>query len=295
MGIKVLLLKTAQSLLLRFGGWVPDRIYLRWMFRLKTGRKLDLEHPATFCEKLQWLKLYDRRPEYTGMVDKYAVKGLVARIIGEEHVIPTLGAWDRPEDIAWERLPRQFVLKTTHGGGGGGVVICRDKSALDRSGAVRKLRKSYRESIYRSYREWPYKAVRKRVIAEAYLSEPDSEGLKDYKFYCFNGEPKVLLLASDRFADRRFDYYDMDFTLLPVRSILSRPSGKPFAKPEKFEEMKSIARRLSGGIPYVRVDLYYVNGNVYFGELTFYDASGYDNKSSEEVDLEWGGWIRLPE
>ena len=187
------------SLLQRYGGWIPDRIYLKWLYRLKMGKKLDLKNPKTWSEKLQWLKLYNRRAEYTMMVDKYAVKDYVAGIIGKEYIIQTIGVWDKIEDIEWGFLPDKFVLKTTYGGGSSGVVICKDKSAFDKNKAIVRLKKSMKQDIYRSLREWPYKNVPKRIIAEQYI-EPSKHlnDLPDYKFFCFNGKPKYCQVISGR-------------------------------------------------------------------------------------------------
>lgn len=284
------------SMLQHFGGWIPDRIYLQLLFRLKMDYRLDLKNPRTYCEKQQWLKLYDRRPEYSKMVDKYYVKEYVAGIIGKEHVIPTYGVWDTPDAIEWDRLPDRFVLKTTHGGGGCGVIICQNKACLDKNAVICKLQSAMKYDIYKSLREWPYKRIPHRIIAEQLLEE-DAEGgdVPDYKFYCFNGEPKVLLIASNRFTAHNFDYFDMEFKKLPITSSYGGNSEVAFAKPTRFEEMKAIASTLSKGIPHVRVDLYFSCKKVYFGELTFFDSSGFDNLSSESLDREWGDWIHLPD
>lgn len=409
------------------------------------GKCLDLKNPKTYTEKLQWLKLYNRKPEYTTMVDKYEVKEYVAGIIGEEYIIPTLGVWDKPEQIEWDKLPDQFVLKTTHGGGGSGIVICRDKTTFDKKKAIDKLNQSLKSDIYHTLREWPYKNVRKRIIAEKYMEDfgiagkedlvdykffcfggepkyiqviqdrrsnetidffdlewnhqefvglnptggpmfgsaavmpakpnnldtmiriarelakdidfarvdlyeingreyfgeitfypasgfgnftpdnwndklgamlnlPEINGggykiliesgikieklnkneLKDYKFYCFGGEPKVMLVASNRFTTHNFDYFDMDFNRLPIQSAVGKVTDAEYEKPECFEEMKDIARKLSEGLAHIRVDLYCSNGKVYFGELTFFDASGYDDMSSDYWNTLWGSWIELP-
>lgn len=272
----------------------PDKLFLKLKYRVMMGRSLDLNNPKTYTEKLQWLKLYNRKPEYTTMVDKFAVKKYVAGIIGEEYIIPTLGVWDTPEQIEWDMLPNQFVLKTTHGGGGEGVIICKDKRKFDTKTAVEKLNFLLRTDIYYTFREWPYKNVRKRIIAEKYLEDGDTGELKDYKFYCFGGEPKVMLLASNRFTTHNFDYFDMNFNRLPMQSVVGNNSEAAFDKPERFEEMKHLAQKLSEGIPHIRVDLYYSQGKVFFGELTFFDASGYDDMSSNFWNTLWGSWIKLP-
>ena len=283
-----------RGFLSRFYFLFPDRLYLKLRYRVELGRKLNLDSPKRFSEKLQWLKLYNRKPEYSTMVDKFAVKNYVSNIIGDEHIIPTLGVWNKPEDIDWDSLPLQFVLKTTHGGGGSGVIICNDKNCVNRKEVIKRLKKSMKADIYGTFREWPYKNVPKRVIAEQYISDGDGQ-LRDYKFYCFNGEPKIMLMASNRYSTHNFDYFDMDFQHLPIESLFGKPLGDKAVKPKLFDEMKRIASLLSKGIPHVRVDLYCANDSVYFGELTFFDSSGFDNMSSDTVDLLWGSWIRLPE
>ena len=284
------------SLIKRFNYLFPDRLYLQLLYRLELGRKLDLKHPKRFTEKLQWLKLYDRNPLYTNLVDKLSVKEYVARLIGEESVIPTLGVWERAEDIDWNMLPDKFVLKTTHSGGGTGVILCNDKLLLDKNKVEEILTRSLKQSVFPTLREWPYKNVPHRIIAEQLLDkDPIYDDVPDYKFYCFHGVPRVLLIASNRFTSHNFDYFDMDFNNLGITSNMGNRSAISFTKPPCFDEMKKVASKLSHGFPHVRVDMYYSNNRIYFGELTFYDSSGFDNMSSDRIDLEWGSWIKLPE
>lgn len=277
----------------RFLKWLPDKPYLKLVYYLKLGKKLDLNNPKTFTAKLQWLKLYNRRPEYTNIVDKYEVKNYVSRKLGEEYIIPTLGVWDKFSDIDFDKLPSRFVLKTTHGGGSIGVFICKDKLNLDIAKAKYNIETSLKLDVYKLFREWPYKNVRKRIIAEQYM-EDDSGELRDYKFYCFNGEPKVMLLASNRFTNHNFNYFDMQFNKLPISSRDGKTSNEELKKPENFEEMIEVAKKLSNGFPHVRVDLYSCNHKIYFGELTFFDGSGYDDMESEEWDSKFGSWLQLP-
>lgn len=288
--------KIIISLLQHFGGWIPDKIYISWMFHIKMGKSLNLKKPMTFSEKLQWLKLYNRRSDYTTMVDKYAVKDYVAKIIGEKYIIPTLGVWDEPKDIDWESLPDRFVLKTTHGGGNAGVVICRDKSSFDRQKAIAKLNNSLKQDIYRTLREWPYKNVPRRIIAEQYIEpQHDVNDLPDYKFFCFDGKVKALFVGTEReTGDVKFDFYDADWNHLDL--VQAHPmSGKQIDRPKRFEEMKELASKLSKGIPHVRVDLYECNGQVYFGEMTFYHHGGIVPFHPEKWDYEFGSWIVLPQ
>lgn len=276
-----------------FSRLISDRKYLELLFPLETGYKLDLDNPQTFNEKLQWLKLYNRKPEYSQMVDKVEAKKYVANIIGEEHIIPTLAVYDRLEDIDFEALPNQFVLKCTHDSGG--IVVCRDKSNLNREEALRKLSQGLKKNYFYQNREWPYKNVKPRIIAERYMEDESGE-LKDYKYFCFNGEPKAMFIASDRFnktEETKFDFFDMDFNHLPFTN--GHPNAtKPVEMPKGFEEMKKLAAKLSIGIPHVRVDFYDVDGKVYFGEMTFFHWSGLVPFEPFEWDLKFGKWIILP-
>lgn len=277
-----------------YGSLLPDKLYIQLMFRLKMGKKLNLKNPQTFNEKLQWLKLYNRRPEYTTMVDKYTVKEYVANIIGRKYIIPTLGVWNRPEDIEWDKLPNQFVLKTTHGGGNTGVLICKDKSIFNKEKAIEKLNRSLKQDIYKTLREWPYKNVPHRIIAEQFIVAENND-LPDYKFFCFDGEVKALFIGTERGTGNvKFDYYDADFNHLDL--IQQHPmSGRQFGKPAGFEEMKQVASQLSKGIPQVRIDLYNVNGRIYFGEMTFTHHGGIVPFHPESWDYKFGEWLRLPE
>lgn len=289
--------KVAIVLMEYLGQWLPDRVYLKIMYRIKMRHKLDLDNPKTFSEKLQWLKLYDRRPEYTKMVDKYTVKEYVSGIIGREYVIPTLGVWEKPNDIDWDSLPDRFVLKTTHGGGSSGVVICRDKATFDREKAIAKLKKSMRQNLYGFSKEWPYKNVPRRIIAEKYIAPQEGENdLPDYKFFCFDGEVKGLFVATERqnpSEDVKFDFFDADFNHLPFRQGHDHAAVTP-GKPINFDLMKSLAAKLSKGIPQVRVDFYDIGDNVLFGEMTFFHFSGSMPFEPEDWDYRFGEWIKLP-
>ncbi len=271
-----------------------DEIYLKWFYYLSTGKHLNLQQPTTYNEKLQWLKLHNRKEEYVTLVDKYAVKEYVAKQIGEEYVIPTIGKWDNPSDIEWDKLPDQFVLKTNHDGGGNGVVICKDSKDFDYKRAVTKMQKSMRRDVYKIGREWPYKDVKKCVFAEQYIEDTVLKELKDFKFYCFNGIPKILLIAVDRASGQtKMNFYDMDFNPLDLQR--EHPNTmSPIDKPQCFDEMKQIAAKLSRDIPTVRVDLYEVNGHPYFGELTFFASSVLGCFKPEKWDRIWGDWIELP-
>lgn len=282
-----LLYRTAQI-------W-PDKLYLQLLYFFETGKRLDLNKPKSFNEKLQWLKLYNRRPEYTMMVDKYAVKQYVADKIGEEYIIPTLGVWNRVEDINWDALPNQFVLKTTHGGGGGGVVVCRDKGTFNRLNACNKLQSSMDGNIYISQREWPYKNVKKRIIAEQFMVDESGAELKDYKFFCFNGRVECFKVDFDRFISHKANYYDRNAKLLPFWEVVCPADhSKVFDKPKNFDKMLELAEILAKDIPFVRVDLYNINGKILFGEITFFPAAGMGKFEPEEWDEKLGNMIKLP-
>jgi hypothetical protein len=287
----------ASSLVLRYGKWLPDIAYLKLLFRYRMGKKLDLKHPQTYSEKLQWLKLYDRNPLYTTLVDKHEVKTYVAEHAGSQYVIPELGLWDTPAEIDWDSLPQSFVLKTTHGGGNIGVVVCKNKDDFDRVSAIKKLGASMQQNLYRDSREWPYKNIRKRVFAEAYMEDAATKELRDYKFFCFDGEVKFLFVGSERQKkgeDVKFDFFDKDYNHLILRQ--GHPNAKVLPeKPSCFEEMKDVATALSKGLPHVRVDLYEADGHVYFGELTFYHFGGMVRFEPEEWDYKFGSWLKLPE
>lgn len=282
-------------LLYKFAKFYSDEKFLKKLFKLYMGYELNLDNPQTFSEKLQWLKLYNRKPEYTQMVDKVGAKEYVASIIGEEYIIPTLGVWNRVEDIDWDTLPNQFVLKCTHDSGG--LVICSDKSKVDIDAAKRKLKWGLKRNFYAQNREWPYKNVKHRIIGEQYMVDESGYELKDYKWFCFNGEPKALFIATDRGVEgeeTKFDFFDAEFNHLPFTN--GHPNAKrEIAKPKSFEKMKELAAKLSAGQPHLRVDFYDIDGKIYFGELTFYHWSGMVPFEPEEWDYKFGEWIKLPD
>lgn len=273
---------------------LSDREYLEKKFYAMLGYSLDLSNPETFNEKLQWLKLYDRKPEYTVMVDKYKVREYIKEKIGEEYLIPLLGVWDKAEDIDFDKLPNQFVLKCNHNSGLG-MYICKDKSKLTENQIkiIRKnLAKGLQQDYYLTGREWPYKDVPRKIIAEKYM-EDETGQLRDYKFYCFNGEPKIIMINSDReIGKTKADYFDMDFNWLDLKWGYEHVLVKP-SKPINFEKMKELAVVLSKNIPELRVDFYEVNNKIYFGELTFFDGSGFDKIEPKEWDKKLGDWIEL--
>lgn len=277
---------------------MDDAEYIRRQYYARFGgkKKLDLEDPKTLCEKLNWLKIYDRKPRYTAMVDKYAVKKFVSDLIGEEYVIPALGVWDTFEEIDLEQLPEQFVLKCTHDSGS--IVVCTDKATFDRKEAGEKLNAMLRKSHYKENREWVYKNVVPRIIAEPYidtLGHPDSV---EYKITCFGGTAKFTTvctgIAHDAINKRTNDHFDRDFKPLNFYAIYKN-SGKKIKKPEQLDDMIRFSEILSQDVPYLRVDWYLVDGKIYFGEMTFYTWAGYMQFQPDEWDLKLGSWLTLPE
>lgn len=300
-GVEYLLHNRAQfcdSIVKNFFGFLPDKLYLSLRYRCQMGHWINWRNPKTFTEKLQWLKVYDYKPKYTQMVDKLAVKDYVAERIGQEYIIPTLGVWDRVEDIDWDSLPDQFVLKTTHGGGGCGVVVCPNKANLDKAMAIKKLQISMHSNAGNTYREKPYLNVPRKIIAEKFIAvhKPKQNNkvadLPDYKFFCFNGEPKFLYISDS--PNHELAFLNTDWS----KAEFGRSDYKPLTnippKPENLDEMLDIARKLSKGKAHVRVDLYNVNKHIYFGELTFYTGAGFIPFTPKEYDKVLGEMLKLP-
>lgn len=274
---------------------MEDSVYLKSMYKIYMKKNLNLSDPETFNEKIQWLKLYDRKPEYTMMVDKYKVREYIAEKIGAEYLIPLIGVWNNPNEIDYECLPNQFVLKCNHDSGG--LSICRDKDSFDFKKAKKKLTKSLKTNYYYSSREWVYKDVKPLVLAEKYMEDRSSNQLTDYKFYCFNGEVKFLYISTglEDHSTARIGFYDLDFNKMKFRrSDYALPEKDPI-KPQNFDKMIEIAKKLSHDIPFIRVDLYNINDKIYFSELTFYPCSGYMPFEPEEWDYKLGQLIELPE
>lgn len=283
MNVRVLLNKASHTL--------PDSVYLRLKFLQRTGRILSLNKPVTYNEKLQWIKLYDRKPIYTQMVDKYAVKGFVSERIGEEYIIPTLGVWDRFDDIDYDKLPDQFVLKCTHDSGG--LFICRDKSAFDIQAAKKKIEGSMSNNYFWHGREWPYKNVKHKIIAEKYMEDTETRELRDYKIYTFEGKARLCMIIQNRGIDTRADYFDKEFNWLELKWGYEHADVKP-PKPRNYEKMFELAEALCKGTHELRVDFYEVDGKLYFGELTFFDGSGFDVVEPHDWDVKLGSWIDIP-
>lgn len=269
---------------------MSDENYLKMMYFCKFGKKLNLVNPKGFNEKLQWLKLYDHKSEYTNLVDKYEAKRAVANCIEEEYIIPTLGVWNSFDEIEFDSLPDQFVLKCTHDSGG--LVVCHDKNKLDVKTARKKIETSLKKNYYYSGREWPYKNVPHRVIAEQYMADD----LRDYKLFCFDGVPRMTLVCSGRFTKNglKEDFYDEVWNHLNVQRPTHGNAILPIQRPKQYELMKKLAAKLSEKMPFARIDFYEINEKVYFGEITFYPASGFEGFKPEEWDLKLGEWIKLP-
>ena len=272
-----------------------NETFLRLRYYVVFHKRLNLKNPRAFTEKIQWLKLYFLKTEFTNMVDKCSAKEIVKEKVGEDYVIPTIGFWERFEDIDFAHLPNKFVLKTSHGGGGSGIIICRDKKFFDKNKAKRILEKSMKTDIYKVLREWPYKNVRKGIIAEALVEQSDGQGLLDYKFFCFNGKVKFFKVDFGRFTSHRANYYTREKKLLPwIESNFPSDPQINHHFPENFDEMIAIAEKLSDNLPFLRVDLYNVNGKILFGEMTFYPASGMEEFKPNGVDIEIGDMLTLP-
>lgn len=275
---------------------LSDKALIKLIFRARMGYKLNLDNLKTFNEKLQWLKLYDRRPEYTTMVDKLAAKDYVADILGDQFIIPTLGVWDSFDEINFDSLPNQFVLKCTHNCGD--VVICKDKELFDKSAAREITEKSLKTDFYKRSREWPYKNVSRKVFAEKYLEDSETGEARDYKFFCFNGKPDCVMVCIDRQSPSgaKFYFFDSNWKLkrYNVRGK-NAPAGFTMPKPSCMDDMFGLAEKLavSTKAPFVRVDFYEINGQAYFGELTFYPDSGFDSNILPETDNRFGTMIKL--
>lgn len=278
---------------------LSDEQFIRLLWKRKFHSSINLDNPTSFNEKLQWLKLHDRKAEYTTMVDKYKAKKWIAdKLESEEFIIKTYNVWDKFEDIDFDTLPEKFVLKTTHDSGG--VVVCKNKQKLDTNKAKKIINKSLHRNYYKWGREWPYKNVKPRIIAEEYLEEKvhtEIEGLTDYKFYCFNGEPKFLYVSKSNFVNGRkrdlMSFYDLDWKLGPFQREDHENLPYTPKKPIEFKKMIEYSKKLSEGIPFLRVDWYEIDGKLYIGELTFYPGAGFGEFSPKKYNYEIGNWLDI--
>lgn len=271
--------------------WIPSDIYISILFRAIMKKKLNLNNPKTFNEKLQWLKVNNKNEEYTKLVDKYSVREYITKIIGEEYLIPLIGVYDNFDEINFEELPNQFVMKCTHDSGG--VIICKDKNKLDRNEAKLLINTSLSKNYYYALREYPYKNITPKIIIEKYMVDESGTELKDYKFFCFDGIPQFLYVASNRSVDTKFNFFDTDFQPLPFWQKYP-PAEKEILKPIGYQEMLKLSEKLSKGFPHIRVDFYDINGKIYFGELTFFHFSGLVKFHPQKYDEILGDFLNLP-
>lgn len=274
---------------------MQDEALLNRKYEAIFGKRLNLDNPQTFNEKLQWLKLYDRNPEYTIMVDKYKVRDYIKEKIGEEYLIPLIGVWDNPDDIDFDALPDKFVLKCNHNSGLG-MCICKDKSKLNIENVKSELKKGLAQDYYLTGREWPYKNVPRKIIAEKYMTDTsDSSDFTDYKFFCFNGYVDCVMVCLERSSgDTKFYFFDRNWNLKRLNTRgKNAPDGFTISKPSQMDKMFEIAAKLSKGLPFVRTDLYQSNDHIYFGEITFFPDSGFDANLLPETDKYFGNLIHL--
>lgn len=275
--------------------WVPDSLYLKVLYRVIMGRKLNLRNPREYNEKLQWLKLNDRKPEYSTMVDKYEVRGYIEDLLGDKYLIPCLGIYDSVDDIDIDALPDRFVLKCTHDSGS--VEICKDKSSFDIEGARHRLSQAMKRNYYATYREWPYKYVKPRIIAEGYL-EGDGGDLKDYKVMCFNGEAKIIEVHENRFVEGKVHtqtFYDREWNIVPLTQVETVTVDRPSERPRQLEEILRLSELIAKNMYHARIDWYIEGDKIYFGEITFFDGSGFESFSTPEMERMLGDMINLPE
>lgn len=271
--------------------WIPDSVYLRILYRQQTGKRLNLRNPQTFNEKLQWLKINNRNPLFTQMVDKVGVREIIAKTVGEEYLVPILGVWNTVEEIDFDALPNQFVLKCTHDSGD--LIICRNKQELDIEKAKEKLRRGLNTDLYLKGREWPYKNVKPRVYGEVYMSDEDSDQLTDYKVYCFNGEPKLIQVDYDRFTNHKRQFYNTAWELTNIAWHLPSDMTKELPKPAGLEKILEISNLFAKEIPFLRVDFYVVGKKLYIGETTFFPGAGFGKWMPEGTDEVLGQWLTL--
>lgn len=275
---------------------LPDKIYLQMKYKRDYGRVLDWENPKCFDEKMQWLKLYYRKPILSKLVDKYEIKQYVSEKIGKEYIVPTLGLWNTFDEIDFTKLPNQFVLKCTHDSGG--LIICRDKKQLNYEFARQKINKCLKKDFYYLMREWPYKNVKHRIIAEQFMSDKKHTDLIDYKFFCFNGKPQYCQVITNRNTEEAIDFFDTNWIHQEFVGLnpkcQNNPQYKDIIKPENYDKMLELSQILAGDFPFVRIDFYNINGNIYFGEMTFFPAGGFGIFTPDTWNYKLGEMITLP-
>lgn len=271
--------------------FLSDELFVKLEYKLKMKNDLDIANPKRYNEKLQWLKLYDHNPLYTDLVDKYEVREYVEDLIGKDYLIPVYGVYRNYDDINFDNLPNQFVLKPTHTSGD--VFLCKDKSEINHTELKKDISQWLKKDYFDYHREWPYKNIQPRIVCEKFMIEKGSDRIKDYKFFCFDGKPELMFVASDRGTNTKFDFYDMAFNHLDVKQHYPK-SDTPMAKPKNYEKMIQLAEKLSKGFPHVRIDLYSINDTLYFGEFTFYHFSGFEHFEPDSFDFELGSSLKLP-
>lgn len=274
------------------GNKKADEIYLRILFKHLMHRDLELDNPKALNDKLQWLKLNDYKPFYKQLADKYDVRKYIADRIGDEYLVPLLGLWDKVEDIDFESLPNQFVLKCTHDSGG--VVICKDKNTFDKEAAIKKLKHCYGRNYYHNSRETAYKDIKPRIIAEQYLVDETGWDLKDYKIFCFNGKAIYVEVDYNRSVRHMLNAYDLDWNFLEFCDSSPNDRNADIKKPQRLDEMIKIAEKLSEGMIFLRVDMYSIYDKIYCGEMTLYPGSGFIQFNPMETDYKLGELLKLP-
>ncbi len=283
-------------IVMRLSPVIPKRLYLKLLFRINVGYRLNLRDPKSFNEKIQWLKLNDRNAIYPTIVDKASVKEYVNSILGDGYTFETIGIWQSPDEIDFDKMPSEFVLKTTNGGGGCGVIICKNNEELDRERVVGQLKDALKQDIAGKFLEWPYKYVKPRIIAEPFMAQKDGGELVDYKFHCFNGEPRFALVCSGRYSVEglKDDFFDMNWNRINCSRPAHPNSKGEVSAPRELPEMIELSKRLSAPFPFLRVDFYCINDRVYVGELTLFPASGFSRYIPESNDYMFGSWLKLP-
>ncbi|MBR6264085.1 MAG: glycosyl transferase [Prevotella sp.] len=283
--------RARRHMVIKFSRLISDKKYLEEIFPALVGYPLNLDDPQSFNEKIQWLKLHDRKEIYSKMVDKAEAKKIVASIIGEEYINPTLCLYDRIEDIDFDQLPNQFVLKCTHDSGG--IVICNDKTKLDKTAALKKLNYFFHRKYFWYNREWPYKNVKPRILAERYLVDESGWQLKDYKVFCFNGDPKFIEVDYDRYVNHKLNVYDLHWNYIDFYMTSHNDPNVKIEKPKKLDLMLDLCRKISKDITFLRVDFYSIGDKLYFGELTFHPGSGFIQFHPKEYDWKLGEMLNL--
>lgn len=272
---------------------LPAKVYLSLRYRIIFDRWINWSNPTTFTEKLQWLKLYHYGKEEAMLVDKVKVKEYIRNLIGDKYITPTIGVWDSANNIPFESLPNEYVLKCNHDSGS--IHFHKKGAPIDRSYATKELNKVIKTNYYWTGCETPYRYVKPKIFAEYLLKSETMGGLRDYKFFCFNGEPKVFKVDINRFENHQANYFDLDGKLLPFGEIDFPPI--PDIKleiPNNLPEMIDIARKIAQGLPFARVDLYNINGKITFGEITLFPTSGFGRFTDDKWDKLMGSWLILP-